>query len=195
MNKSVTKFILALSACLATGFVIAGTWNNTYPIVGGASFSCGSVNAVSNCTIAAGPTALTGSETIPADTNLSGGRNPQTVQVPVLQLGAGLTTYNVPVTGDSVTITNLTRQLMINPAGTIANFTIVFPAATTLTAAANQRFGFCTTQIVSTLTLTAGSGTTITNGPTAMLVPVATGAASCVEWIYQLSSTTWFRTQ
>lgn len=195
MNNIFTKVSLAILACLATGFALAGIWNNTYPIVGGASFSCGSVNAVSNCTIAAGPTALTGNETIPADTNLSGGRNPQSVQIPVLQLGAGLTTYNVPVTGDSVTITNLTRQLMINPAGTIANFTIVFPAATTLTAAANQRFGFCTTQIVSTLTLTAGSGTTIANGPTAMLVPVATGAASCVAWIYQLSSTTWFRVQ
>lgn len=184
-----------LAALLVAGISYAGIWNNSFPIVGGASYSCGSVNAVSNCTVSAGPTALTGSETIPADTNLSGGRNPQTVQIPVLQLGAGLTTYNVPVTGDSVTITNLTRQLMINPAGTIANFTIVFPAATTLTAAGNQRFGFCTTQIVSTLTVTAGSGTTVSNAPTAMLVPVATGAASCVAWIYQLSSTTWFRVQ
>lgn len=195
MKSLFARIGLALIATVMAAGAIAGIWNNSFPIVGGASFSCGSVNAVSNCTVAAGPTAITGNETVPADTNLSSGGMPQTVQIPIRQIGGGLTTYNVPVTGDSVTITNLTRQLMINPAGTLANFTIVFPAATTLTASGNTRFGFCTTQIISTLTLTAGSGTTIANGPTAMLVPVATGAASCVEWIYQLSGTTWFRTQ
>jgi len=187
--------LIGLALFSVTGLAVAGIWNNSYPIVGGAAFSCGSVNAVSNCTVPAGPSALTGNETIPADTNLSGGRNPQTVQIPVLQLGGGVNTFNVPVTGDSVTITNLTRRLIINPAGTIANFTVVFPAASTLTAADNQVFGLCTTQIVTTLTLTAGSGTTIKNGPTALLVPVATGAASCVQWIYHLADTSWYRIQ
>lgn len=195
MNKLIAKISLASLAVVISGFALAGIWNNTFPIIGGASYSCGSVNAVSNCTIAAGPTVLTGSELIPADTGLASGQNPQTALIPVGRLGAGPTTYNTPVTTDSVTITNNTRRLIITPAGTIAAFTLVFPASTTLTAADGQLFGFCTTQIVTTLTITAGAGTTISNGPTAMLVPVATGGASCVEWIYRLSNTTWYRVQ
>lgn len=189
------KLALALIAVIASSAVMAGIWNNSFPIVGGASFCSSTVNAACVNTVAAGPTVLTGNETVPADTNLSGGQIPQTVQIPVGRLGAGPTTYNTPVTTDSVTITNTTRRLIITPAGTIAAFTLVFPAATTLTAADNQLFGFCTTQIVTTLTITAGAGTTISNGPTAMLVPVATGAASCVEWVYRLSNTTWYRVQ
>ena len=85
--------------------------------------------------------------------------------------------------------------MLIQPAGTIAAFTVVFPAATTLTEADGQLFGLCTTQIVTALTVTAGAGTTVSNAPTALLVPVATGAGSCVEWIYRLSNTTWYRVQ
>lgn len=183
-----------IGVCLAGG-VIAGQWNNSFPIVGGSSYCATTVNAVCTSTIPAGPSVLTGNEVVPADTNLSGGRNPQTVVIPVGRLGAGPTTYNVPVTTDSVTITNTTRRLIIEPAGTIAAFTVVFPAATTLTQADGQLFGLCTTQIVTTLTTTAGAGTTVANAPTALLVPVATGAASCVEWIYRLSNTTWYRVQ
>jgi hypothetical protein len=47
----------------------------------------------------------------------------------------------------------------------------------------------------SSLTVTAGSGTTVMNAPTAMLVPVATGAASCVAWIYYAANTKWYRVQ
>lgn len=165
------------------------------PIVAGNSYCSSTNNAVCVNTVVAGPTTLTGNETIPADTNLTGGRAPQTVLIRPGTLGAGPTTYNVPLTGESVTITNTTRRLIIIPAGTIAAFTVVFPAATTLTEADGQLFGFCTTQIVTTLTVTAGSGTTVSNAPSAMLVPVATGGASCVEWTYRLSNTTWYRVQ
>ena len=185
----------ALAFVSAIGISYAAMWLG-FPIVGGTSY-CSSTgnNAVCTNTVPAGPSALTGNETIPADTNLTGGAMPQTVLIRPGQLGAGPTTYNTPLTTESVTITNTTRRLIITPAGTIAAFTVVFPAATTLTQADGQLFGFCTTQIVSTLTVTAGAGTTVSNAPSAMLVPVATGAASCVEWIYRLSNTTWYRVQ
>lgn len=191
----IKRIALAAALLIVSGAAIAGLWNTTYPRVGGAAYCASYNNGVCSQTIAAGPTTLTGNETIPADTNLGSGQQPQTVLVPIGKLGAGKTTYNVPVTTDSVTIDAQTRQLVIIPAGTIAAFTLVFPAATTLTEADGQRFGFCTTQIVTTLTTTAGAGTTVLNAPTAMLVPVATGAASCVEWIYRLSNTTWYRVQ
>jgi len=188
------KLALALVAVTIGGFATAGIWNN-FPKVGGAAYCITTVNGVCQQTVPAGPSALTGNETIPLDTNLPSGQMPQTVIANIGKLGAGKTTYNVPVTTDSITIDAQTRQLIVQPAGTIAAMTLVFPAATTLTEADGQRFGFCTTQIITTLTTTAGAGTTVLNAPTAMLVPVATGAGSCVEWIYRLSNTTWYRVQ
>ena len=191
MIKRISLSLVAIFA-VASVALAAGLWAN-FPIVGGASYSCGSVNAVSNCTVAAGPVRLTGSETIPADTNLSGGQTPQTVLLKPAVLGAGPHQYAASLNGDTVTLTALQRRLIIEPAGTIAGLTVVFPAAAGLVD--NQLMGICTTQIVSSLTVTAGSGTTVANAPTALLVPVATGAGSCVEWVYRLSNTTWYRVQ
>ncbi|MDB5584879.1 MAG: hypothetical protein JWR80_10055 [Bradyrhizobium sp.] len=172
----------------------AGMFNNL-PIVGGAAYCALYAGDGTTCAgnVPAGPTALTGNEKIPADTQLSGGSSPQSVLIDVSSLGAGPTQYSTPLTGVSITVAAGTRQVIVEPAGTIAALTLVLPAATGLTE--GQRLGFCTTQIITTLTLTAGTGTTIMNGPTAMLVPVATGAASCVEWIYVASTTKWYRVQ
>lgn len=179
---------------------IAGYWNNSLPIVDGASYCAGSSQpggpgtaTVCNTIVPAGPSALTGSELIPADTGLSSGQQPQSVLIDVGTLGAGPTQYSTPLTGATTTIAAGTRHVIINPAGTIAAHTLTFPAASALTE--GQKLGFCTTQVVTALTTNAGSGTTLSNAPTAMQVPVATGAASCVEWIYVKSVTTWFRTQ
>jgi hypothetical protein len=124
---------------------------------------------------------------------LANGAQPQTVNISPASIGAGPTQYSVPVTTNTVTILPTTRQVIVNPAGTIAALTIVTPAAAAMVD--GQRIGFCTTQIISTLTTTAGTGVTVANAPTAMLVPVASGAASCVEWIYVASQTTLFRVQ
>jgi hypothetical protein len=83
--------------------------------------------------------------------------------------------------------------LILEPAGTIAALTVVWPAATGLTD--GQLMGICTTQIVTALTTTNGAGATVLNAPTALLVPVATGAGSCVEWVYRVTNTSWYRVQ
>ena len=88
----IKKLTLGIAASfLIAGIAIAGMFAN-YPKVGGSSYSCGSVNGVSNCTVPAGPSALTGNETIPADTNLANGQSPQTVLIPVTKLGGGVNT-------------------------------------------------------------------------------------------------------
>lgn len=179
-----------LSVC---GVVYAAGLFANFPIVSGASYSCGSTNGVQTCTVPAGPNNLTGNETFPADTNASQGQTPQTVLVKPATLGAGPHQYNAPLTGATLTMTGVQRRLIIEPAGTIAALTVVLPAATALVD--NQLLGLCSTQIVTTLTVTAGTGTTVSNAPTAMLVPVATGAASCVEWVYRVANTTWYRVQ
>jgi len=167
-----------------------GTFAPNMPIIGGSSYCSSTVNAVCVNTVPAGP-AVSGAEYVPADTGLTQGTQPQSGKINIMTLGAGVLTYNVPLTGDSITLTNATRQLIVEPAGTIAALTVVFPAATTLLN--GQKLGICTTQIVTALTLTAGSGTTISGGPTAMLVPVTTGGASCPEWTYRTANTTWYR--
>lgn len=189
---------VALAALVAfPALSIAGYWNTTWPIISGASYcagySTGTSGQVCVNTVPAGPTAVTGNELIPVDTALASGQQPQSALMKVLSIGGGATQYSTPLTGTTTTVAAQTRQVIINPAGTIAAHTIVLPAAASLTD--NQRLGFCTTQVVTALTVTAGSGTTVSNAPTAMLVPVATGAASCVEWIYVSSVATWFRTQ
>lgn len=187
---------LALSAVAA----IADGYFPNFPIVGGASY-CASYSGTStslgsqncNVTVPAGPTALTGAETVVADTHLASGQQPQTAAIDVSTLGAGPTQYSVPLTGTTITVAAGTRHVIIEPAGTLAALTLQLPAATSLTE--GQKLGYCTTQIITSQTVTAGSGTTVMNAPTAMLVPVATGAASCVEWIYVASTTKWYRTQ
>lgn len=171
-----------------------------FPIVGGASY-CSSQStagvpgtaAVCNNTVPAGPTALTGNETIIADTHLPSGQQPQTVAIDITTLGAGPYIYNAPLTGASITLTAQTRRLILEPAGTIAALTVVWPAAAGLTD--NQLMGICSRQIVTALTTTNGSGATVLDAPTALTAPVTTGAASCVEWVYRVTNTSWYRVQ
>lgn len=155
-------------------------------------------NNVCNQYRPAGPTALTGNETIPADTNAAASE-PQTIRVPVMGVGGGKLVVTTPVTTDTIAVDALTRQLIVTPAGTIAALTVNLPAAST-TMVNGQRFGLCGTQIVTALTMGAGTGNTFgsTVGSQAMLVPVVTGAASCMEWIYSKTSATagvWYRVQ
>jgi len=179
---------LIATVAIATG---AGLWAGL-PIINGASYCSSTNNSTCVNTVPAGP-ALTGNELIPADTSVGGGSTPSTAYIPAQVAGIGPYQYAAPLTGATLTLTAQQRRLVIEPAGTIAALTVVFPAASGLLD--GQLMGLCTTQIVTALTLTAGSGTTILNGPTALLVPVATGAASCVEWIYRSSNTSWYRVQ
>lgn len=189
---------LLAAGALALAFTapaFADGFFSKWPVVAGAAYCALFAGDGTTCAanVPAGPTALTGSERIPADTKLANGASPQTVLIPPAVLNAGPTQYSVPVTTNSITILPSTRQVIVEPAGTIAALTLVFPAASGLFE--GQRVGFCTTQIITTLTITDGTGATVQNKPTAMLVPVATGAASCVEWVYVAAQTKWYRTQ
>lgn len=194
MIKKIAYSALGLLALGAVAF--AQQWPNL-PLLGGDTYCSSTVNSACVNTVPAGP-AVTGAETIPADTNAAGGANPQTVKIPITEIGGGLTTISVPVTGDTLTATQYTRQIIVNPAGTLANLTINFPAASS-TMVTGQRIGVCGTQIITTLTMGAGTGNTFsTTAPTAMLVPVVTGAASCFGFVYSKTSSTvgvWHRFQ
>ena len=114
------KRILAVVAVLTAGVVAAfGQAFPNYPTLNiPADTQCIAYGNAGRCTQyrPAGPTALTGNETVPADTNVTDGSQLQTIRVPVRNLNAGKTTFNTPVTTDNITIDPQTRQLIVTPA-------------------------------------------------------------------------------
>jgi len=90
----------------------------------------------------------------------------------------------VPTTGFMLEPDPGTRTLIIDPAGTLAAGTIVFPQAII----DGQEFRFATTETITALTCDGGTSYTINNAPTTL--PAGTGAA----FILQYDTTPqWFR--
>lgn len=188
MKRAILGIIAALA--LTFGAYAAGMFQG-FPIVGRGSYCNSSVNGVCNQTIPAGPSVLTGNELIPADTGLPQGQSPQTVLVSMASLGALPYQYEAPLTGASITVASTTGKLILGPAGTIATLTVVFPAASTL--ADGQTLEVGTSNTVTALTITPGSGTTVSNTPTALTV--STTASYGYKFIYRTANTNWYRLQ
>jgi hypothetical protein len=89
----------------------------------------------------------------------------------------------VPVTGFSITIANNITTLLINPAGTLATGTITMPA----TPIDGQIVQVGSSQIVSSLTVSANAGQTLLGAPTSIT------PSGGFRYIYNLSGTTWYR--
>lgn len=193
MNK--LKISLSAFAVIAFGgFAIAqqGLWPN-FPIVGGASYSCGSVNGVSNCTVAAGPTVITGNETIPANTNLSQGQSPQNVLLKPVNLGAGPTSYQAITAGSAFytyTVPNTTRRVIFTASGTISDERVTAPAAPI----DNQLVAVCSTNTITAFQYIANTGQSLAV-TTPTVITASTTVPQCYEWTYRLSNTTWYRVQ
>ncbi len=188
---------LAALALVSTAVFAAGLFPG-FPIVGGASY-CSSqstsgvpgTTAACNVTVPAGPTILTGNELIPADTALPSGQQPQTVLLSMASIGSGPYQYVAPADAASTTVLATTRQLILDPAGTLTTSTIVLPPATALID--NQKFSVSSSKTITGLTVTAGSGTTVSNAPTALTI--STTGSYGYSWLYRSANTTWYRTQ
>ncbi len=181
MIKRLSLGIFALVAAIAIP-ALAQQWPNI-PIIGGASYCASTVNNTCVSTVPAGP-ASTGLETIPADTNRAGGASPQTAKIPIALLG-GAVQNTAPLTGASIVVSPGIGKFLLNPAGTIAALTVTLPASTLLVD--GQILLLATSQTVTTLTLTAGSGTTV-NGTNTTLT-----AAAPLMFVYSAASTTWLK--
>ena len=145
MLKRYRSAAIGLGALVITsGLALAAGLYSTLPIVGGSSFCGSTVSGTGNLggltgqgqgtlgsicgqTIPAGPPALTGSELIPADTQLSGGASPQTVAIPTSLLGAST---NRLIGGDMTT--NLAQRL--NTAKGVTALATLSPTAAVMTA-------------------------------------------------------------
>lgn len=156
-----------------------------FPIVGGASY-CGSTNN-GNCTVTvpAGPTGVTGSETVPADTNLASGQAPQTVIIGTPLLASGGFKYIEPLAAASFTIPDGVTNYVMNPAGTLATLTLTMPA----NPKEGQIVRISSSKTVTALTLNGNTGQTISNAPTA--ITISTTGTYGYEFLYR--STVWYR--
>ena len=103
MIKKILLSGIAIFSCASLG-VVAQTFAPNFPQVGGASY-CDSTQNGTLCTntVPAGPPTVTGIETIPADTNLANGQQPQSVKIPTSLLGNSI---NRLIGGDMTTNLN-----------------------------------------------------------------------------------------
>lgn len=194
------KLLLSTIAAIVASAGIASATGifQGFPVYGvPANTLCQSFGNGGVCTqyVPAGPTVLTGNETIPANTNLANGANPQSIMLTMASIGALPAVVVSPTAGSNTTIAATTGTLLVVPSGTLATVQFTLPAATGLVD--GQTLRISSTQTLTSMTLTAGSGTIISaatnNNPTS-LTPSAT-APYGYEFIYNLAATTWYRIQ
>lgn len=178
------KVLIALTLTTVSGVAIAGMWNTQFPQMGGASYCGTTVNNSCTSTIPAGPSDFSGNETLPMDTGLAQGQNPQTVKVRSEAFGQGaLSKVTSPATA---TIPDNTPLYVLSGAQGSA-FTITMPASPS--GGDIQRI-ICDAATVGTMTVAANTGQTLRNNPN-----VACTAGVGYSWVYNKTATTWYRLQ
>lgn len=180
LGLAAVVLVAGLSAAYAGGFF------QNYPVLGASSTAFCSLYAGDGVTCVentpAGPATFTGSELVPADTQLSNGNQPQTIRVPMTSLGQGATLdVTSPVTA---TIPAKTPFYFLDGAQASA-FTITMPAAPT---EGYIQHVTCEAATVGTLTVAANSGQTLKGNPNA-----ACTAGVGYNWRYSAANTTWYR--
>ncbi len=127
----------------------------------------------------------TGGEIIKAENT---GTYVSTVNIAQLRDAAGyaiLTGATAPTTGTTFTVPANTSVVYGNPAGTLAAWTVKTPPAPV----DGERLQVFSSQIITAFSLAANTGQTVNASPMAL------AANGNIEFIYQLSSLTWFRIQ
>ncbi len=190
------KLFLGIFALLSVTVIaaFAQTWPNL-PIVGGASYSCGTVNATQVCTVPAGPTVMTGNETVPADTNLSGGITPQTVKLSMQTMGLGAYSYQLLVAGSTAytyTVPNNVKNVIFDIASTttISSETVTAPAAPV----DGQQVCVTSKNTITTFAFVANTGQTLAATTPTVLTP-STTVPQGYCWLYRATSAVWYRLQ
>lgn len=173
---------------------------DTYPVLGSAavcsSTSTGVSGQVCTTTTPAGPTAITGAETIPADTNLTQGRNPQTIQIPMAALNALPIAYTSALT--PATATNTVTAVSSDGGIIILGSAALSPTTVTLPPSPidGQQYSLSSTQTIASLTVSGATGATVSNAPTA--ITVSTTGSYGYRFRYRATTTTtgiWYRLQ
>lgn len=180
---------LAYAAGFFPGFPITGgaAYCTSYlmnPITGAATTTCNGPQTL------AGPTVPTGDELIPADTQLSGGRPPQSVFMSMRSLNAAPVAYNLCAAAacGSVTVANNSGGVLFDYSTTIDSATVVTP----LSPMDKQRFIIASPYTISSLTVTANTGSTLAV-TTPTVLTASTTVSQGYEFQYVSSTAKWYK--
>lgn len=203
MKKYLNKILFSILGLIALGTLsysqvatTSGFWSN-WPIVGSASYSCGSVNGFSNCTVAAGPTVVTGNETIPANSGQAGSTNPQNVLLGLASLNAlPVTVQVVTISGSvaaatSISAANLSGGVLYTSTGTITSAGITLP----LSPVDGQQYRVSSNQTITTLAITAPAGTSMGTNTNPTVLTASLTAPQGYTFRYNAADTKWYRMQ
>ena len=212
MLKRYRSAAIAVAALLVTSGIVYAAGNySTYPIVGGASFcastvgvngqagstgqgggSAGTNGAYCAQTVPAGPSGVTGSELVPADTGLAGGAPPQTVVLQMANLNALPINFTTVLSQTVTTVTaqNLSGGVILHSTNTMTSVTVNLPPAPV----DGQQFRIAADQTVSTLVVSSNTfGVTIANKPTVLTASTTAPMGYVYEW--NAANTQWTRLQ
>jgi hypothetical protein len=191
-------------AILSTAAYAAGLFPGL-PIVGSAAYCQGYSNYSTsvttpgtlptpnacNSTAPAGPSIVTGSELIPADTELANGVPPQTVYVPMASLNAlpiTVATVITGATGNTLVAAATSGGYILHSTASVTSVVLSLPAAPI----DGQQFAVSADQLITSLTVTSPTaGVTVTKTPS-ILTPSTTGTFG-YRFLYNAASTNWYR--
>lgn len=187
---------LLLGSVAALGVVgasaVAQMWL-PFPIVGGSSFCSSTVNNTCVNTVPAGPTVITGNETIPGDTNLSSGQSPQTVKFSMASLNLLPVSYQSITAGSAYytyTFPNTVGTVIFTASGTISDERVTAPP----NPVDGQLVNISSTNTITSFQFIANTGQTLAvSTPTALTA--STTAPQGYSWRYRASDAKWYRVQ
>lgn len=192
MLKKFGLSLLALASVVVATVATAGLWNN-FPQVGSARYCITTVNGVCQQYVPAGPSIVNGNETIPADTNLSGGIMPQTVKLSLMSLNAAPITFTDITPGSAsytYTLANNSGGMVFESSVTISSVTINAPAAPI----DGQQVIIGSNRTITSLAFVANTGQTL-SVTTPTVLTASTTAPQGYKFIYRSSTAKWTRLQ
>ncbi len=176
MKLRTTLFLSAIGLLGLMG-VAAGQQGlfGPFPIIGGSSYCSSTINN-GTCanTVPAGPAALTGSETILVNTNLSQGRSPQNALATPATFNANPIYFapTITTTTPSISASNIDGGVVFTSAATITSANITLPS----NAAQNQRYEISSNRTITTLSVAAASGDSMATNTTPTALTASTTA-------------------
>ncbi len=197
INFIVGGLVAAVIATAALAQTVTSGFFPQWPIYGGASYSCGTVNGVSNCTVPAGPTVTTGQETIPVNTGLSGGQTPQNAYIGLASLGAMPIAVQaiVPASGvagaTAVSATNLSGGILYTSPSTITLANVTLP----LSPINKQTYVISSNRTITTLTVNAAAGASMGGNTAPTVLTASTTGPQSYKFFYNAADTSWYRLQ
>ena len=204
MKLSKVMVALAAAGAIGIGSAYAAGIFPDYPVVGGATYCAGNTQSVSGTytgsqtgcpnQVPAGPTIVTGSEQIPADTRLSSGANPQTVLIPMASLNAlPITVSAANLTGNNlVSAANTSGGIYLTGTGAISALNVTLPLAPI----DGQQYVVSSNRSITAVVIT---GTNAVNTIAGNSAPTALTASTTLpqgyKFIYNAATTSWFKLQ